>query len=112
MEIQQTVIDMQKQALDRLVAVQGKVQAILIQNYELHEYPILRLFIVLPKDSSRWDPVNLFQNKFRLYFLCECGEHTKSGQNSNTPHRTRSVTRVSSESFGRGKCVSVDETRG
>ncbi|KAF8923343.1 hypothetical protein BGZ58_003065, partial [Dissophora ornata] len=85
MEMQQTVIDMQQQALDRMVAIQGKVQAILIQNYELHEYPIPRLFIVLPKDSSRWDPVNLFQNKFQLYFLCECGEHTK-GQNSNIPH--------------------------
>jgi hypothetical protein len=54
------------------------VQAVLTQTYELHEYPISRLFVVLPQDPSGWDVVDPFSNKFRLYFLCECGEHTKS----------------------------------
>src|SRR5690349_10609612 len=48
-EIQQNMIQMQQQTLDRLALIQNRVQAILVQNYELHEYPIPRLFIVLPK---------------------------------------------------------------
>ncbi|KAF9353880.1 hypothetical protein BGX34_011308 [Mortierella sp. NVP85] len=76
---------LQMQALDRLALIQNSVQALLTQTYELHEYPIPRLFIVLPKDSSSWDPLDIFANKFRLYFLCECGEHTKS-TNSKIPH--------------------------
>ncbi|KAG0066176.1 hypothetical protein BGZ89_007534 [Linnemannia elongata] len=86
--MQQSMVEMQQQALDRLALVQSRVQAILVQNYELHEYPIPRLFIVLPKDSDRWDPTRLFQNKFRLYFLCECGEHTRFGQSNggSVPH--------------------------
>ncbi|KAF9110039.1 hypothetical protein BGW39_004858, partial [Mortierella sp. 14UC] len=57
-------------------------------TYELHEYPIPRLFIILPKDTSAWDPANLLNNQFQLYFLCECGEHTKllNDDNTNIPH--------------------------
>ncbi|KAK3817432.1 MAG: hypothetical protein J3Q66DRAFT_388026 [Benniella sp.] len=76
---------LQMKALDRLALLQNSVQALMNQTYELHEYPIPRLFIVLPKDSSSWDPLDLFSNKFRLYFLCECGKHTKS-TNSKIPH--------------------------
>ncbi|KAF9282771.1 hypothetical protein BGZ68_005757 [Mortierella alpina] len=62
-------------------------QAILTQTYKLHEYPVPRLFVVLPQDPEEWDPVNVFANKFRLYFLCECGEHTKSiNKNTKIPH--------------------------
>lgn len=87
-DMQKSMVDMQQQTLDRLAHVQNRVQAILVQNYELHEYPIPRLFIVLPKDSDRWDPTRLFQNRFRLYFLCECGEHTRLGlsNGSSVPH--------------------------
>ncbi|KAF8948416.1 hypothetical protein BGZ47_004998 [Haplosporangium gracile] len=87
-EMQNSMVEMQQQALDRLALVQNRVQAILVQNYELHEYPIPRLFIVLPKDPDRRDPSRLFQNKFRLYFLCECGEHTRPSQSNgnNIPH--------------------------
>ncbi|KAK3817578.1 MAG: hypothetical protein J3Q66DRAFT_431165 [Benniella sp.] len=70
--------ELQIQALDRLALLQKSVQALLTQTYELHEYPIPRLFIVLPEDSSSWNPLDLLSNKFRLYFLCECGEHTKA----------------------------------
>ncbi|KAF9362270.1 hypothetical protein BGX34_006495 [Mortierella sp. NVP85] len=76
---------LQVQALDRLAQLQNSVKALLTQTYELHEYPIPRLFIVLPVDSSSWNPLELFKNKFRLYFLCECGEHTKF-TNSKIPH--------------------------
>ncbi|KAG0375599.1 hypothetical protein BGX24_008876, partial [Mortierella sp. AD032] len=86
--MQQLMLQMQQQALDRLTVIQGRIQAILTQTYELHEYPIPRLFIILPKDTSKWDPVSLLNNQFQLYFLCECGEHTKvlNGDNSNIPH--------------------------
>ncbi|KAG0270734.1 hypothetical protein BGZ95_001588, partial [Linnemannia exigua] len=43
-------------------------------NYELHEYTIPRLFVVLPDSCEPWDPRTLFKEKFQLYFLCECGE--------------------------------------
>ncbi|KAG0272138.1 hypothetical protein BGZ96_005453, partial [Linnemannia gamsii] len=75
---QKEMKQLQKRALDQLAVLQSRVQAVLTQTYELHEYPIPRLFVVLPQDPSGWDAVNPFSNKFRLYFLCECGEHTKS----------------------------------
>jgi hypothetical protein len=76
---------LQIQALDRLALIQKSAQALFTQTYELHEYPIPRLFIVLPQDNSSWHPLDHLSNKFRLYFLCECGEHTKS-TNSRIPH--------------------------
>ena len=76
------VKEMQKQALDRLAKLQDSIKALRIQTYELHEYPIPRLFIVLPEDDdSPWNPTDFFANKFRLHFLCECGEHTGSTSN-------------------------------
>ncbi|KAF9308043.1 hypothetical protein BGZ91_008001, partial [Linnemannia elongata] len=70
--------ELQIQALGQLVVLQTRIKAVLTQTYELHEYPIPRLFVVLPQSPSRWDRAKPFSNKFRLYFLCECGEHTKS----------------------------------
>ncbi|KAG9061903.1 hypothetical protein KI688_007054 [Linnemannia hyalina] len=78
---QKEMKQLQIQALGQLAMLQDRVKAVLIQTYELHEYPIPRLFVVLPQDPSSWDTVNPFSNKFRLYFLCECGEHTKSVNN-------------------------------
>ncbi|KAF9979846.1 hypothetical protein BGZ75_009160 [Mortierella antarctica] len=63
------------------------VQAVLTQTCELYEYPTPRLFIVLPQDPARWNSVHVFANKFQLYFLCECGEHTKpTYSRTNIPH--------------------------
>ncbi|KAF9959184.1 hypothetical protein BGZ72_010120 [Mortierella alpina] len=77
-EMQERMLRMQKQAIDRLAIIQSRVHAVLTQTYELHEYPIPRLFIVLPADTQRRDKVlSPFTTRFRLYFLCECGEHTK-----------------------------------
>ncbi|KAF9962260.1 hypothetical protein BGZ72_008395 [Mortierella alpina] len=85
---QEEMKQMQQQALGQLAVLQCRVQAVLTQTYELHEYPIPRLFVVLPQDPSGWDSVNIFANKFRLYFLCECGEHTKSINSKNRiPHQ-------------------------
>ncbi|KAI8349609.1 hypothetical protein B0O80DRAFT_429019 [Mortierella sp. GBAus27b] len=77
--------ELQVQALDQLSLLQNRVQAIITQTYELHEYPIPRLFVVLPQDTSSWNPKDLITNTFRLYFLCECGEHTKRNA-SKIPH--------------------------
>jgi len=74
---QQRMLDMQQLTLDRLANLQTKIKALLTQTYELHQYPIPRLFIVLPKVVRRRDKIlSPFTDQFRLYFLCECGKHT------------------------------------
>ncbi|KAF9433321.1 hypothetical protein BGZ76_009611 [Entomortierella beljakovae] len=70
---QEKILELQKEALSNLSVIQGRVQAVLTQAYELHEYPIPRLFIVLPRQVRSG---NIFVKKFRLFFLCECGVHT------------------------------------
>ncbi|KAF9356180.1 hypothetical protein BGX34_010070 [Mortierella sp. NVP85] len=84
-KLQEEMRQLQIKALDRLVLLQNNARALLTQTYELHEYPIPRLFIVLPQDSSSRNSLEMFSHKFRLYFLCECGHHTKS-TNSKIPH--------------------------
>ncbi|KAG0197359.1 hypothetical protein BGX33_000724, partial [Mortierella sp. NVP41] len=79
---------MHQRVLDQLSVLQSRVQAVLMQTFELHEYPIPRLFIVLPQYPSGWDILEPFTDKYRLYFLCECGEHTKAaGSNNKIPHK-------------------------
>ncbi|KAF9156911.1 hypothetical protein BG015_010846 [Linnemannia schmuckeri] len=73
--------EVQTVTLDHLVALQQQVHAVFTQSYELHEYSSPRLFIVLPEVSYQgYNPLSIFSNhthqKFRLYFLCECGLHT------------------------------------
>ncbi|KAK3807236.1 MAG: hypothetical protein J3Q66DRAFT_418262 [Benniella sp.] len=81
---QEEMLEMQRQTLDSLVIIMSRIQALLTQTYELHEYPIPRLFIVLPK-STGLRMAGLFSEQFRLYFLCECGIHT-TPEGSKTPH--------------------------
>ncbi|KAF9176758.1 hypothetical protein BGZ50_009716 [Haplosporangium sp. Z 11] len=83
--IAEEIFEIQKQMNDRLILIQSKTEAILTQNYELLEYTIPRLFIVLPETSTPWDPATMFRTKFRLHFICECGEHTKA-TGSSIPH--------------------------
>ncbi|KAF9993363.1 hypothetical protein BGZ79_001988, partial [Entomortierella chlamydospora] len=78
-------LELSKQMNDRLILIQNKTEAILTQQLELAEYPIPRLFIVLPEEPTKYDPGNWFRTKFRLHFICECGEHTKA-TGSNTPN--------------------------
>ncbi|KAF9931652.1 hypothetical protein BGZ65_004788 [Modicella reniformis] len=78
-EKQDHILQMQQRTLDRLAVIQTRIQALAIQTYELHEYPIPRLFIVLPKTMRLRDKLaKPFAEQFRLYFLCECGAHTMS----------------------------------
>ncbi|KAF9985258.1 hypothetical protein BGZ75_003206 [Mortierella antarctica] len=81
-----TMLRLQQETLDRLAIVQIKAEAILTQNFELLEYTIPRLFVILPDTtSSRWDPSNLLGARFRLHFICECGDHTRTAT-SRIPH--------------------------
>ncbi|KAF8977008.1 hypothetical protein BGZ52_007467, partial [Haplosporangium bisporale] len=75
---QEEMKQLQVSTLNQMAMLQSRVQAVLTQTFELHEYPIPRLFVVLPQNPSGWDTVNPFSNKLRLYFLCECEEHTQS----------------------------------
>ncbi|KAF9899014.1 hypothetical protein EC991_009784, partial [Linnemannia zychae] len=84
-QIAQEIFKLQKQMNDRLILVQSKTEAILNQQLELAEYPIPRLFIVLPEELTKYDPANWFRTKFRLHFICECGKHTEPS-NSKVPH--------------------------
>ena len=56
------------------VVLLQRTEAILRATYELAEYSIPRLFIVLvDKPSLRdWNAFDIFQNRFRLFFVCEC----------------------------------------
>ncbi|ORZ04844.1 hypothetical protein BCR41DRAFT_400864 [Lobosporangium transversale] len=86
-ENQQQMLQLQEQGLERLAIIQNRIQAVIAQTYELHEYPIPRLFIVLPKHTGFPNMLknSLTKTQFRLFFLCECGDHTKV-PGSNTPH--------------------------
>ncbi|KAG0307053.1 Ran-binding protein 9 [Dissophora globulifera] len=82
-DLQQEMHDLQKRTLNYLTVIQSRLQAIFNQNYELHEYPIPRLFIALPKPKRRRDRVTgLLTHQFRLFFLCECGTHTMSDEST------------------------------
>lgn len=71
------MLHLQKKNFDRLVNLQTQMRALLLQTYELHEYPIPRLFIVLPRVGRFRDKLlKPFSHQLRLYFLCECGAHT------------------------------------
>ncbi|KAG0068301.1 hypothetical protein BGZ89_004964 [Linnemannia elongata] len=76
---EQQMLKMQQETIDRLIVNQQRVDALLVQNYELHEYPIPRLFVVLPDSFKDWDPRTFLMERFRLYFLCECGGDCGSG---------------------------------
>ncbi|ORZ21956.1 hypothetical protein BCR41DRAFT_369424 [Lobosporangium transversale] len=76
----------QHQSLDKLALLQQHVDGILTQNIELHGYSTPRLFIIIPVDHTKWDQMNVLKNKFRLHFLCECGDHTEMiSKNSQSP---------------------------
>ncbi|KAG0302411.1 hypothetical protein BGZ98_007517 [Dissophora globulifera] len=78
-------LELKKQMNDRLVLIQSKTEAIFTQNYELHEFTIPRLFIILPETLTSWDPTTMFKTKFRLHFICECGTHTKPTKDIKMP---------------------------
>ncbi|KAG0297448.1 hypothetical protein BGZ96_006404 [Linnemannia gamsii] len=81
---EERIIRNQQQMIDRLIINQQRIEAILVQNYELHEYPIPRMFVILPDPYKRWDPRNSLAERFRLYFLCECDYHSKDDVETTT----------------------------
>ncbi|CAF1270172.1 unnamed protein product, partial [Didymodactylos carnosus] len=52
-----------------------RIESILCQTYELAEFTVPRLFIVLPEKQSMLNSTNLFQHTYRLFFLCEDEKH-------------------------------------
>ncbi|KAK3845729.1 MAG: hypothetical protein J3R72DRAFT_418335 [Linnemannia gamsii] len=74
----------QQETVDRLIVAQQRIEAILVQTYELHEYSIPRLFVILPDSYEHWDPRNFLAERFRLYFLCECGDHCRTDPGKTT----------------------------
>lgn len=55
-------------------------KSILTHTYQHQDASSPRLFIVLPtRDSS----TSAFHNQFRLYYLCECGKHSRRPTNNN-----------------------------
>ncbi|KAG0287283.1 hypothetical protein BGZ96_008787, partial [Linnemannia gamsii] len=84
--IAQKVWELQKQMNDRLILIQNKTEAILTQQLELTDYPIPRLFIVLPEEPTTYHPGNWFRTKFRLHFICECGKHTEANNTKISHH--------------------------
>ncbi|KAF9124594.1 hypothetical protein BG015_005055 [Linnemannia schmuckeri] len=76
---------MQQQTIDRLIVAQQRIEAILLQNYELHKYPISRLFVFLSDSYERRDPRNFVMERFQLFFLCECGNHCRRNTTASTP---------------------------
>ncbi|KAF9945872.1 hypothetical protein BGZ72_000908, partial [Mortierella alpina] len=84
-EVVREVLKEQKKMNDRLILIHSKTEAILTQQLEIAEYPIPRLFIVLPEEHVKYDPANWFRTKFRLHFICECGKHTET-PNSKIKH--------------------------
>ncbi|KAG0375297.1 hypothetical protein BGX24_009306, partial [Mortierella sp. AD032] len=85
-QIVREVLELQKQMNDRLILIQEKTKAILTQQLELAEYPIPRLFIVLPEEPTKYDPGNWFRTEFRLHFICECGKHTEASNSEISHH--------------------------
>ncbi|KAF9274072.1 hypothetical protein BGZ88_003297 [Linnemannia elongata] len=84
-QIVRKVLELSEEMKARLILIQSKTEAILNQQLQLAEYPIPRLFIVLPEELTKYDPGNWFRTKFRLHFICECGKHTEPC-NSKVPH--------------------------
>ncbi|KAF9328497.1 hypothetical protein BGZ91_000972 [Linnemannia elongata] len=65
-QIARKVLELSEEMKVRLILIQSKTEAILNQQLEQAEYPIPRLFSVLPEELTKYDPGNWFRTKFRL----------------------------------------------
>ncbi|KAK3817262.1 MAG: LOW QUALITY PROTEIN: hypothetical protein J3Q66DRAFT_339397, partial [Benniella sp.] len=68
----------QQHTLARLASIQSRILSLSAKTFKLHEDPIPRLFIVLPKGPQSLDRTDPSKNAFKLYFLCECDRHVSS----------------------------------
>ncbi|KAF9906071.1 hypothetical protein EC991_001079 [Linnemannia zychae] len=74
-EREKQILRNQQGLINRLIANQERIDVLLVQNYELHEYPIPRLFVIMPERQSKWDLTKGMIKKYRLHFLCECSDN-------------------------------------
>ncbi|KAF9401245.1 hypothetical protein BGX21_002266 [Mortierella sp. AD011] len=84
-EFRELAFDTEDITQEQLHDLSVRLDKILSQTFTLHESPAPRLFIILPKDASDWDPNDMYGNQFQLYFLCDCGHHTQPTSQSTTP---------------------------
>ncbi|KAF9358411.1 hypothetical protein BGX26_001813 [Mortierella sp. AD094] len=76
-EFRELAFDTEDITQEQLQDLRVRLGKILSQTPTLHESPVPRLFIILPKDASDWDPNDIHGNHFQLYYLCDCGHHTQ-----------------------------------
>ncbi|KAG0221385.1 hypothetical protein B0O80DRAFT_502497 [Mortierella sp. GBAus27b] len=80
------LLDVQIQSLDQLTRIKERVRDLLLHDFEIHDSPIPRLFIILPKAIGPHCILRRPESEqFRLHFLCECGVHTMP-IGSSMPH--------------------------
>ncbi|KAI8347723.1 hypothetical protein B0O80DRAFT_464991 [Mortierella sp. GBAus27b] len=76
---------LQRETLSVLSVMQREHRALLTQTYEMHEYTIPRLFIVVPKVVGPQDwGTRPSTDQYQLFFLCECDENAML-EGSKTP---------------------------
>ncbi|KAF9149338.1 hypothetical protein BG015_008867, partial [Linnemannia schmuckeri] len=80
------VMDRQQQqpTMVELVMAQKRLDAAFSFNEELYEYPIPRLFVLLPPSFTNKNPSGEPLQNFRLYFLCECGDQCDNHNNNSS----------------------------
>ncbi|KAG0049241.1 hypothetical protein BGZ89_004307 [Linnemannia elongata] len=76
----------QQQTMVELVMAQRKLDAAFLLNEELYEYPIPRLFVLLPPSFTNKNPSGEPLQNFRLYFLCECVDQCENHGNISSNH--------------------------
>ncbi|KAG0307739.1 hypothetical protein BGZ98_009938 [Dissophora globulifera] len=85
--MRQQLQDLSRHALEHFAAEENRAQILTTQDYEMHEYPVPRLFIILPTEGRKRDFArNWVFKTYRLYFLCECGAHT-GYETDGSPHQ-------------------------
>jgi len=70
------VLQRYKAILVWFALILAKAEEILTLSYDFEHGNGPRLFVILPSHDHKWDAANVLANQFRLFFLCECGEHT------------------------------------
>ncbi|KAF8940847.1 hypothetical protein BGZ58_004536 [Dissophora ornata] len=83
-ELRERAFDTEDITSHQLEDLQTRVHEILSKTYEIHESSTPRLFIVLPKDATDWDADDVYENKIRVFFLCECGPSTQPTSTSQS----------------------------
>ncbi|KAI8359530.1 hypothetical protein B0O80DRAFT_232984 [Mortierella sp. GBAus27b] len=70
---QQNILDAQQKRIDSLVNFQDSLEKLATLAFGVHDRPVPRLFIVLPKETVlSKDQEHLSYDDFQLYFICEC----------------------------------------